>query len=86
MQVQFLAALGAQQGLTKAPCKPFPEETGGRYVFVDSAEALNEVYRALSRSVAWCWSRDEATALLALVASLVLVLSVGVSEARQQVL
>lgn len=77
---------GGAAGFDESTLQTIAQETGGRYVFVDSAEALNEVYRALSRAVAWRWGRDEATALLALVAALALTISLGVSEARRRVL
>lgn len=77
---------GGAAGFDERTLQTIAEETGGRYVFVDSAEDLKDVYRTLSRSVAWRWGRDEATALAALVAALALAVSLGVSEARRRVL
>ena len=61
------------------------EETGGRYVFVDSASDLNEVYKSLSRSIAWQTSRQEVTALFTLAASAFLFFSLGISYFMRQV-
>ena len=61
-------------------------ETGGEYVFVDSAADLQDVYKRLSRSLVWGVRREEATALGALAAALLLSVSLGVSEFRRKVL
>ena len=73
-------------GFDETTLQTIAQETGGRYVFVDSAEDLKEVYRALSRAVAWRWGRDEATALVALAAALALVISLGVGTFRRRVI
>lgn len=62
------------------------EETNGEYVFVDSAGELKSVYRALSRSLVWRFQREEATAVGALAAALLLCLSVTLGELRRRVL
>jgi Ca-activated chloride channel family protein len=60
------------------------EETGGSYAFVDSAAELKEVYRHLSRSLAWHLAKDEATALASLLAGLLLFLSLGLGAFRRR--
>ncbi|MEJ2667692.1 MAG: VWA domain-containing protein [Deinococcales bacterium] len=66
--------------------KAIASETGGQYVFVDSASKLNGVYRRLGRSVAWSWHKEEASGLVALVAAGLLVLSLFVGQVRRHVL
>ena len=61
-------------------------QTGGRYTFVDSAGQLRDVYSELSRSLTWRFGRDEATAVAALGAAALLLLSVGWSALRRRVL
>lgn len=60
--------------------------TGGRYVFVDSAAELRAVYRDLGRSLVWRWRHEEATALVALGAAAVLLLSLGLAGWRRRLL
>ncbi len=61
------------------------DETGGQYVFVDSAASLDDVYRKLSKAVAVSFHRDEASALVAFVAAIVLALSMLSSAYRRRV-
>ncbi|HKI55521.1 MAG TPA: VWA domain-containing protein [Trueperaceae bacterium] len=61
-------------------------ETGGTYVFVDSATKLNSVYRRLGRSTAWSWHKEEASGLVALAAAGFLLLSMLMGQARRRVL
>ena len=61
-------------------------QTGGRYTFVDSAGELRDVYSELSRSLIWRFRRDEATAVAALGAAALLLLSMGWSAWRRRVL
>ena len=70
----------------EATLRTLARETGGRYLFVASAAELKHVYLELSRSLAWRWGRDEATALAALAAALVLALSMGLAASRRKVL
>lgn len=57
----------------------------GKYFFVDSAGKLKEAYRNLTRQMMWRIRRDEATAHLALLAGMLLMLSLGVAQFRRQV-
>ncbi len=69
----------------EATLRAVAAETGGRYVFVDSARELRGVYRELSRSLVWRYSRGEVTALAALGAAVLLLLSVGWSALQRRV-
>lgn len=66
--------------------KAIASETGGQYVFVDSAGKLNSVYRRLGRSVAWTWHKQEASSLVALAAAGLLILSLFIGQIRRHVL
>jgi len=77
---------GGQAGFDEATLQTIAKETGGRYSFVDSADDLKELYRNLSQSVAWRWSRDEATAIFALAAALLLLLSLVLSETKRRLM
>lgn len=57
----------------------------GEYFFVDSAGKLKEAYRNLTRQMMWRIRRDEATAYLALLAGIFLMLSLGVAQLRRRV-
>lgn len=57
----------------------------GEYFFVDSAGKLKEAYRSLTRQMMWRIRRDEATAYLALLAGMLLMLSLGVAQLRRRV-
>lgn len=57
----------------------------GEYFFVDSASKLKEAYRNLTRQMMWRIRRDEATAYLALLAGIFLMLSLGVAQLRRRV-
>ncbi len=57
----------------------------GEYFFVDSASKLKEAYRNLTRQMMWRIRRDEATAYLALLAGMFLILSLGVAQLRRRV-
>jgi Ca-activated chloride channel family protein len=72
-QYQFAARFDEETLRTVA------EDTGGEFSFVSSASALSEVYQDLGRSLIWRFRREEATALLALGAACVLVLSLTVA-------
>ena len=60
-------------------------DTGGRYVFVDSASALNEVYRDLGSSLVWRMAPEEATGLFSLAAALLLLTGIVTAEWRRRV-
>ena len=79
LQYQFAARFD------EATLRTIAEETAGQYVFVDSARDLRDVYRNLSRSLVWRFRREEATALGALAAGLVLSVSLGFGELRRRV-
>lgn len=65
--------------------KAIASDTGGEYVFVDSASKLNQVYRRLGHGVAWTWRKEEASGLVALAAAALLLVSMGLSQARRRV-
>ncbi len=65
--------------------KAIASETGGEYVFVDSASKLHRVYRRLSHGVAWTWHREEASGLVALAAAVLLLASLALGQARRRV-
>jgi Ca-activated chloride channel family protein len=62
------------------------QETGGRFVFVDSASELDNVYQQLGKSLGWQVKRDEATALASLAAALLLLFSLALSTFRRVVI
>lgn len=62
------------------------EETGGSFNFVDSALALNDVYKDLSQAVIWRFGRDEATAIATLIAALFLFISLILSLSRRTII
>ncbi|UCH25815.1 MAG: VWA domain-containing protein [Trueperaceae bacterium] len=62
------------------------EETGGSFVFVDSARELQNIYRDLGRALAWRTRQVEISALGALTAAIILLFSLGLAEARRQVI
>jgi Ca-activated chloride channel family protein len=66
--------------------KTIAEETGGRFVFVDSARELRNTYRELGRALAWRTSREEISALGALVAAALLITSLGMAAARRRLI
>ncbi|HEX7022595.1 MAG TPA: VWA domain-containing protein [Trueperaceae bacterium] len=68
-----------------ATLRALSEQTGGRFVLVDSAQELHDVYRALSRSLAWRTKRDEVTAAVSLAAAALLLASLGLSGWRRKV-
>ena len=72
-------------GFNEEDLRTIAEETGGRFVFADSARELSDVYRDLSRAVSWKLGRDEATSFVALVAGLVLLLSVSTAQLKRKV-
>lgn len=79
-------AYWSQARFDERTMRTLADETGGRYVFVDSAGDLRNVYRSLSRSLVWRVRRDEATGLAALAAALLLTLSLGAGTLRRQAL
>ena len=79
-------AFGGGAAFDETTLKTIASESGGRYVFVASADELRNVYRELGRSVAWRWGRDEAGGLGALAAALVLALSLGLGASGRRVL
>jgi Ca-activated chloride channel family protein len=66
--------------------KAMAEKAGGRYVFVDSAEELREAYRDLSKTITWFFKKEEASAVPAFGAGLLLGLSLLLSGYRRLVL
>lgn len=77
-------AFGFAGRFDPATLQAIAKETGGTYVFVDSASKLHNVYRRLGRSVAWTWHRQEASGLVALAAAALLLLSLAAGEARRR--
>jgi Ca-activated chloride channel homolog len=83
------AAVAAQQPFGSAmrfdesTLRMVADRTGGRYAFVDSSEALHDVYRELGRSLAWRVRRDEATGYASLLAGVVLAVSLGMAWFRR---
>ena len=59
--------------------------TDGEYFFVDSASELKTVYAQLSRALVWKYRRDEASALFALAAAALLLLSISLSQVGRRV-
>lgn len=60
-------------------------ETGGRYVFVDSASDLQDVYRDLGKGLVWRMALEEATGIFSLAAALLLLTGIVVAEARRRI-
>jgi len=77
---------GAAGQFDERTMRSIAQETGGTYVFVNSAGKLDNVYRRLSRSLAWSWHKEEASGLVALAAAMLLILSMLVGQARRRVL
>jgi Ca-activated chloride channel homolog len=83
------AAVAAQQPFGSAmrfdesTLRMVADSTGGRYAFVDSSEALHDVYRELGRSLAWRVRRDEATGYASLLAGVMLAASLGMAWFRR---
>ena len=77
---------GSAARFDEATLRAIAAETGGRYTFVESAGELRDVYGELSRSLIWRMRRDEATAVAALAAAALLLLSMGWSAWRRRVL
>ena len=66
--------------------KRVAEETGGEFVFVESAEALKDVYKNLNRDLVWRLRREEATAFVALAAAILLFISLSLRQLQRQLL
>lgn len=73
-------------GFDETTLRRIADETGGEYIFVDSAEQLQDVYLSLSSSVALSWERDEVSAFGALLAGSLLVISIVVSGLKRQLI
>jgi Ca-activated chloride channel homolog len=71
-------------GFDEAALKLISNTTGGQYHFVDSSEAFERAYSRLSGSLGWAWMRTEATALAALISSLLLISSLIVSVLQRR--
>jgi Ca-activated chloride channel homolog len=72
-------------GFNEADLRTIAEETGGQFVFADSAQELSKVYQDLSHALVWTFGREEATAVVAIGAALLLCLSVGLSQFKRQI-
>ncbi|MCA9839283.1 MAG: VWA domain-containing protein [Trueperaceae bacterium] len=79
-------AFGGAFQFDEETLRTIAEQTGGAYVFVDSAADLNDVYKSLSHSIAWRMTRQEATALVTLLAALLLFLSLSLGQLKRQVI
>ncbi len=77
---------GAAGRFDERALKAIAQETGGSYVFVDSASKLNHVYRGLSKQVAWSWRKQEASGPVALIAAALLLASLLAGQARRRAL
>lgn len=77
---------GAAGRFDERTLRSIASETGGQYVFVDSASRLKSVYRRLGKSVAWSWHKEEASGLAALAAAGLLLMSMLLGQARRRVL
>lgn len=77
---------GAQgfAGLNEEDLRMIASETGGQFVFADSAQELSNVYSELKQSLMWRMGRDEATAIASVGAGLLLLVSIVVSQLRQR--
>ncbi len=73
-------------GFNEADLRTIAEETGGQFVFADSAQALSKVYQDLSRALKWRVGQDEASAVAALVAAVLLTLSVALAQFKRHIL
>lgn len=69
----------------EATLRRIASETDGRYVFVDSASDLHDVYRDLGRALAWRMVPEEATALASLGAAVLLLAGLAWGERRRRV-
>jgi Ca-activated chloride channel homolog len=78
-------AFGGAMRFDETTLRTIAERSGGRFAFVDSAEELGDVYRDLSRAVAWRVRRDEATAVAALAAAVLLATSMGLAGLLRRV-
>lgn len=79
---EFFSSRG---GFDEATLRTIASKAGGEYVFVDSVKDLETVYKDFSNSLAWRVERNEATALLSLIAAFLLMISLSVSNLRQRV-
>ena len=61
------------------------EDTGGEYVFVDSAADLSNVYRELGKGLVWRMAPEEATGVFSLAAAILLLGGIVVAESRRKV-
>jgi Ca-activated chloride channel homolog len=72
---------GGSYSFDETTMRTIADRSGGRFAFVDSSEELHDVYRELSRALAWRVRRDEATAVASLAAAVLLAASVAVAGA-----
>ncbi len=78
--------LDGMSGFDETTLRKIADDTGGQYIFVDSAEQLQDVYRDLSNIVVLDWERDEVSAFGALLAGGLLMMSLVLSELRRKLL
>jgi Ca-activated chloride channel homolog len=80
--------LGSQgfAGLNEEDLRMIAHETGGQFVFADSAKELNNVYKNLKKTLMWTFGRDEVTAVAVLGAAFLLFLSLAFAQLRRRVL
>lgn len=76
-------ALAAQ--FDEAALKEIARVGEGEYFFVDSAGKLKEAYRKLTQQMIWRIRQDEVSAVAALLAGLLLMLSLGLVQFRRRV-
>lgn len=76
--------IDGMSGFDETTLRQIADETGGQYIFVDSAEKLQDVYRNLSSTIAWGWERDEVSAFGALLAGGLLIVSIVMSGLKRK--
>jgi Ca-activated chloride channel homolog len=82
----FMPGSEGFSGFNEADLRTIAEETGGQFVFADSASVLSEAYQDFRRALMWQFGRDEATSFVALVAGIVLLVSVSVAQLKRHIL
>ena len=84
-QYDPFGGFGFSMQFDESTLRMIAEQSGGRFAMVESADELNDVYRDLSRALAWRIRRDEATGVAALAAALLLFASVTTAQLRRLV-
>lgn len=69
----------------EATLRRLADDSGGRYLYVDSAASLRDAYRELGGALAWRTAREEATALASLAAAALLAGSLALAAFARRV-